>query len=133
MVNGEQEERIFVSLDADVATVCVPNGAEVLLPTEILNRSSVLQQAISQANGDSEEVPISLPQGTFDAWLDGLKAAGFAVGVPQLPHKPPKHSIKHDNALFEGLKVCLCRIYELVLHGAHCCWQQLPCASICKR
>lgn len=72
MANTSEVEALRFVASGAVATVKFLHAsrADVQIPTEVLYRSSILEEAISDA-GDDIEVYFSLPEGVLDAGMEG--------------------------------------------------------------
>lgn len=122
-------------MSEDVATVQFVDDsrADLQIPTEALYRSSLLQQAISDAS-EGDKFCFSLPQGVLDAWVEGLRAVNNDTGLPDQEHalKLPKLCARYAGP-WEGLKVrCCC--FDLLLtvrcaKDSHCPSRQ---SSLCQ-
>ena len=107
MARTSDAESLHISLSDDVATVQLVDStrAVVQLPAEVMYRSTLLHQAITDAS-NSSEVCLMLPKGVLDAWLEGLKVLGIGARCPdmepasKLPKRCPR-SVRH----FEDLQV----------------------------
>lgn len=96
MVDQSLVECVSVVLSADVATISCMDGA-VRLPRQVLYRSSILQQALSDVEEEGE-VSVTLPKGAIQAWVEGL----HAVDIPmQSPGEEPVYKSSRRSSRYE--------------------------------
>lgn len=76
-------ECVRVSVTSNTGTVRFADGATVQLPCQVLSRSSLLHQAVSETDVANDEVSLSLPEGVLALWMDALRAVGVAVREQQ--------------------------------------------------
>lgn len=70
------------------ATVRCVDGTTLQLRKEVLDRSSLLHQTVSEYICD-DEVSMGLPQSVVEAWLEGLTVLGVHAGVDEM--EPNSH------------------------------------------
>lgn len=107
MLTTRTVEAFKISVATDVATVCTEDGSVQQLPLEVLFRSCLLQQTLSEAPGQ-DEMQFKLPVGVMNAWLDGLDA--LRVSLRTLDAQPQSKLPKHNSTpirLLESLQVHL--------------------------
>ena len=114
---------VRVCHESEEATVYISDEAVAQLPTSVLSRSAVLQQAIWDVDQD-EVISLNLPKGVLGAWFAGLDLLDVDWRLPRLPqgnehHHRPEGHLK----LFDCLKVrCTSlnlNVYTGVLGLAH--------------
>ena len=94
-----------VSGESEIATVYSSDKAIAQLPTSVLSRSTVLQQAIRDADTD-DMICFELPESVLGAWLAGLDLLeiDWRLSHPQRG-ETCLHAPQGQLKLFECLKV----------------------------
>ena len=86
MATTSLAESVRVSVSAEIATFERPDGAVVQVLSEVLNRSTLLQQAISDS-AERSTVCLSLPPGVLEAWVQALKLVDVDAAQPAAPRR----------------------------------------------
>lgn len=119
MIAEESVEYIHICVTADTATVRGADGDVVQLPRQVLHRSSLLRQAVSDAQ-DESQVRLSLPKGVVESWVGGLKAVNVEMG--DSGKQPEAKSFKRytrAQELRKYLQVCVSVSWNV--HGCIAC------------
>ena len=96
-------ETIRISVSDDVASIQRVDNSVLQLPLDVLHRSSLLRNAVTDAD-ITDEVSLSLPVGMLDAWLVGIHQPCPRPSACETAHDVVKHSATALNIL-EGLQV----------------------------
>lgn len=121
-------ESLSVLSLAGIATIRSLDGTVVQLPCAVLNRSTLLQHALSDSS-EGGECYLRLPQGALEAWIHALKLAGVETGRvdQQASAKPPK-GCTDEVGLIKCLQVRL--IVGDTRSRARCDYHPIPVSAL---
>lgn len=120
MVIKIRDESVSMSVLTDDATLRCAGGAEVSLPREILFRSPLLQQAVTDTVIEDDISVMNLPKGVIEAWIEGLSATGVDTRLPDQERAcKAAWPCPRRSELFEYLEVWVPLCCELHLPTVH--------------
>lgn len=107
-------ENICIKVEDEMASINLVDNAVVRLPTQVLSRSTVLHQAVTDTGAPEETYRnICLPVGVIRSWVMGLQALGVHSQrrEPFPDETPPFKRPRHGFGVLESLKVrCPCQL-----------------------